>query len=46
MNIDTIQQDMTAWKERKMHHIAEVLGSTKNKDQIQKEELMPDYEKF
>ena len=46
MNIDTIQQDMAAWKEKKMLHIAEVQGSTKNKDQISKSELQPDFEKY
>ena len=46
MNIDTIQQDMAAWKEKKMRHVAEVKGSTKNKDQISKEELLADFERY
>ena len=45
MNIDTIQQDMTEWRQLKDGHVRNIKSQNKTTDTIQKAELIPDHEK-
>lgn len=45
MNIDAIQQDLDVWALEQEKHIQNIFGSTKNKELIKDDELIPDYVK-
>ena len=43
MNIDTIQQDMSAWNDQGLAHVKEVESSTNNRGLLNEEDLIPNY---
>lgn len=45
MNIDTIQQDMTEWRQLKDGHVNNIKSQNKTADTKEREELIPDHEK-